>query len=644
MRQPWWILALAVALAPAAHADELAVPSVPGDAQPAETQRTDPVVITATKSETPARELGASVSVVTEEDFRTYHFPTVDEALRPLPGVQIRRSGTLGKTSTIGIRGANPNQVQVLVDGVRVKSPTLGQAELSDLAPELIERIEIIRGPQSALYGADAIGGVVNVITRRGKGPFTASLSQEAGFYDTLISRGSLSGSVGPLDYAAGALHEESNGHFQNDGMDQNAFNAQVGLSLPGESRIGAIVRWNKTDSGLPVKFVCCGPLPIQPFIDHNAEQQSETLIVSLDGRTRPVPWWESRARVSRYENSLGFQDPVDIGYAFDLPCDSQINVERREAEWVNAFHVGRVSTSTVGLEYRHEEGSNRSVCFGAESRFRARSHVYAAFFEQQVRILERLFLSGGVRIEDHSVFGTVITERGGFSWLVGPWGTRLHGSAGTGFRAPTLNDLFFPGFSNVSLQPERSLSWDVGVEQRFWQDRVRAGATFFHTKFQDLIRFLPISTPPFVEVVNVARARAEGVEMTLEVDLLRSLTASVNYTYTDTEDLAADRPLPREPRHRWNVGLVWEPIRALTLWAQVHTWSRQFESEAAGYNSGHTRVDLGGTWRLWERAGWRPALEATLRVQNLLDEAYSEVRGFPALGRMVLAGLRARY
>src|SRR5437588_5097091 len=159
-----------------------------------EVKHAEPVVVTATRTETPAEQLGASVTVITGEEIDTRRYPTVDEALRGVPGVDIRRSGSFGKTSSISIRGANSNQVQVLVDGVRVKSPTLGQVDLSDLSPDLIERIEIIRGPQATLYGADAIGGVVNIITKKGTGPFQASVQQEVGNYDTLQSRFQASG------------------------------------------------------------------------------------------------------------------------------------------------------------------------------------------------------------------------------------------------------------------------------------------------------------------------------------------------------------------------------------------------------------------------------------------------------------------
>ena len=620
-----WLLVLALMAPLAAHAQE--------------PKRVDPVVVTATPVETPAEQLGASVSVVNGEDFQTYHYPTVDEALRSVPGVEIRRSGAYGKTTSVTIRGANANQVQVLVDGLRVKSPTLGQVDLSDISPDLIERIEVIRGAQSTLYGADAIGGVINIITRKGKGgPFQATVQQEVGNYDTLVSRATVYGAWKILNYALSASHFESNGQFQNDETDANAISARIGATLPGNSTLDFVFRYNKNDIGVPVKGVFPGPQPINPIINRNARSQSETTIFSLEGKTRPVEWWETRGRLARYENSAGFQDPVDPGVDFDFPTFSQVNVERREAEWVNSFFIGKWSTSSVGLEHRREIGENHNT-------FRAVSETQSVFFEQQLRFFERLFLTGGFRVEDNSVFGTTTTERGSLAFLIKETGTRLRGSAGTGFRAPTFNDLFFPGFGNPDLQPEKSLSYDFGVDQKLWNNRVRLSLTYFQNNFRNLIACCtPLPTAPFGGPFNVGRARSAGIEFTGEVDVLPNLIASLNYTYTDSENLATDRPLPREPRHRWNIGLTWEPIPKLSLFTQVHVVSEQFEQFGEVYNSGYTRVDIGGTWRILERTGWLQKLELTARIQNLLNEGYAEVRGFPALGINALVGLRASF
>jgi vitamin B12 transporter len=615
--------------------------AVPAPAQ--EATRLDPVIVTGTRLQTPAEQVGATVTVIEGDEIESRHYPTVDDALRTVPGVEIRRSGSFGKTTSISIRGANPNQVQVLVDGVRVKSPTLGQAELTDLAPDMIERIEIIRGPQSTIYGADAIGGVVHIITKRGSGSPTGQVSQEVGNRDTLRSTARLSGAWRGLDYALGASHFESNGLSINDGTNQDAASARVGLALPGDSRVGLAVRYNKTDTGVPVEFEAT-PNPIWPTIDPNTRQESETYTVTVEGRTRPVTWWEGEVRASRYQNTQAFIDPPDPftcpPATFGPPCDfpGRFRVSRHEVEGLSHFHLGRWSTSTFGIEWREERATVQGT-----SAFAPHTETVSGFFEQKFRFFDRLFLSGGVRVEDSSVFGTSTTERGSLAYVIRAWGTRLHGSAGSGFRAPTFNDLFFPGFSNPDLKPEKSFSWDVGVDQRLWNDRVRLGLTYFHHKFTDLIACcVPLPVFPFATTANIGRARSAGIEFVSEVVLLDTLVAALNYTYTDTENLLTDRPLPREPRHRWNGSLTWEPLPRLSLFAAVHAVTRQFETLGGVYNSGHTRVDVGGTWRILERVGALRALELTGRVQNLLDERYAEVRGFPALGIQALVGLRA--
>jgi vitamin B12 transporter len=610
-----------------------------------EPKHSEPVVVTATKIDTPAEQVGAAVTVLTGEEIDTRRYPTVDEALRSVPGVEIRRSGSFGKTSSISIRGANPNQVQVLVDGVRVKSPTTGQAELSDLSPDLIERIEVIRGPQSTIYGADAIGGVVNIITRKGKGPFNAWATQEAGNLDTLRSAAGFTGSYKIFDYAFGAGHFESNGLFINDGTNQDSFNARLGVSLPGNTSIAFAVRWNQTNSGTPIEFVAV-PSPIVPTIDPNTRQESETLVTSLTARTRPVSWWESELRLGRYWNKQAFIDPPDPftcpPITFGPPCDfpGTFKVDRREVEWLNHFHIGTWSTSTFGIEYRHEHADVQGT-----NGFGPTTETVSGLFQQQFRFFDRLFMSAGVRVEDNTAFGTSVTERGSLAFLVKETNTRIRGGAGSGFRAPTFNDLFFPGFSNPSLVPEESFSWDVGVDQKAWSDRVRLGATYFHQRFTELIACCVfLATPPFVTTGNIGRARANGFEFTGEVDLLDNLLASVNYTYTETKNLITGTWLPREPRHRWNVRLAWEPIKKLALWSEVHIVTRQFESLGAVYNSGYTRVDIGGTYRVLERLGHVKAVDLMARIQNVFNEQYAEVRGFPAPGIVGIAGVRVAF
>jgi len=604
-----------------------------------EPEKLEPVVVTATKLEAAPETLGAAVTVIPGEELRAYHYQDLADVLRRVPGLDVQRSGTLGKLTSVRIRGAGPAQIQVLVDGVRVKSPTTGQFDFSDLALENIERIEIVRGPQSTLYGADAIGGVVHVITRRGRGRPSGTLHVEAGTRETFRQRLTVGGAVGPFDFSLGALNQEAGGWLPNDDSEQRAASVRLGLALPREGRLSLAARYSKSAIDLPVDHV----IPERPFFvrDPDAQQQSEQSTVSLQWDQKPVPWYEVHVRVGQMWNNLGFQDPLTPGLD-DAATVSQINTRRREVELLQSVHVGRWTTATLGLEHRDEWAQNRGTFFEEVV-------TRALFVQDELRLFDRLFVTGGVRVEDHETFGTETTPRVSLALLVRETGTRLRGGWGEGFRAPTLNDLFFPGFANPTLKPERSESWDVGLDQRLWRDRLRLGLTYFDNRFENLIQiqFDPALCPPgnpFGCPLNVGRARTRGLEATAEADVLDTLLLSLAYTFTDARDLDLDRPLRRVPRHRWALGLSWDPTPRLNLFAQASVVSSQFESEGFPRNEGHHRVDVGGTWRLTERRGAFPALDLTWRVQNLTDQRYFEVLGFRAPGISVLAGLRATY
>jgi vitamin B12 transporter len=620
-----------------------------------ETKKVEPVVVTATKLEESQEQLGAVVTVITETDLKLYNYGTVGDALRQVPGVEVQRSGGPGKLTDIRIRGTGPQQVQVLVDGMRVKTPTSGTFDFSDLAIDQIERIEILRGPQSTLYGADAIGGVVNIITKRGRGPFSAFASTEAGNYDTLRERAGFSGSSKLFDYAFSGSWFESNGQFRNDGSEERALTGRVGLTLPANGHIGLSLRYNRTATELP--FDGSTPIPTSPFfiLDPNARQQTETTTLSLQWDQKPLEWLEVHARFGQFWQELGFQDPftpadVAAGNSDSADTRAHIDNERREGELLAAFHAGKWNTLTLGGEHRTESGRSRHT-------FSRRIETASALVQDELRLFERLIVSGGWRYDDSSAFGSATTHRAGVAVPVKETGTKVRATWGEGFRAPTINDLFFPGFANPELKPERSESWDAGVDQRFWRDRIRLGATYFENKFRDLIQFesSSVGCPPGTLSgcsVNIGRAWTQGVELTAAVDVLDNLLFTGNYTYVDTKDLATGRQLRRVPHDTYNLGLTWDPIRALSLFVQAHVVSSQFDQafdpvtfeSVRVRNPGYHRIDLGGIHHIVERRGAYPALDFTLRLNNVTDKSYMEVLGFRNLGINVLAGLQARY
>ena len=618
-----------LALAQSAQVTQAPKPEATPPASSQDVKQTDPVVITATKVETPQSHLGAAVTVITDDEVRTFNYAGVEEALRSVPGVEIARSGSLGKTSSIRIRGAGPEQVVVLVDGVRMSSPTQGLTELSELTLDGIDRIEVVRGPQSTLYGADAIGGVVNIITKKGQGPPQASIWVEGGSYGTIREQANVQGSYGGFNYNLSGSRYDTRGRFDNDDSDLTSFNGRIGYDFPWKGELSLAGRYLKLNNDLPI-----GSTNPRTVFDPNSQSQSETYLYTLTYKQPVFTWWDVSLRYSQWWNNSGFQNQPPPGTSF---TNSQIDTRRQEGEFISSFHLGAWNTLTAGYENRAEQAGNRGS-------FRAAIETHSGFLQDEIRLFNRLFVNGGVRYESNSAFGSALTPRVAAALLIPETGTKLRATWGKGFRAPTLNELFFPNFGNPNLQPERSESYDVGFDQKLWQNRIRFGSTFFHNRFSNLIQFVNPPGTFLLSPENVAAAISEGVETYLEVEPLDWVLLWANHTYLKTDDLQTHRPLRRFANNRWNAGVSLTPIERLSLFVQAHVVAKQFESPTQARNPGYHRLDVGGTLRLLGRVGRMDRLELTARIDNITDEQYTETLGFPALGLNALVGLRAYF
>jgi vitamin B12 transporter len=638
-RGTWGVLAMLLWLGSGSAAAEETAQTTPGAAPAApagDVRRADPVVVTATRSEQPLEEIGASVTVVPEEAMRVQEYRAVDEVLRTIPGVQVQTSGSPGKLSTIRIRGANPTQVQVLIDGVRVKSLTSGDFDFADLTLDDVERIEVLRGPQSTLYGADAIGGVVNVITKRGQGPPSALLDFEAGNYETFRERAGVSGSTGPWSYSLGASRVDFQGQFDNDEHNVTSANARVGYALPNKGEVSLTGRFQDGHLGIPFATVF-------PDFDANREQDQQLWLLSLEWRQPWTSMWEHKVRVSAVDETLTLTDEADSAHPFGFTSD--ISSRRLEAEWYHFIKPVRWTTITLGGEYRNEVGE-------VKGSYKETIDSWALVLQDQLTLFDRLYLTAGVRYDGNSAFEDKATARVALSYLLKATDTRLKASWGQGFRAPTFNELFFPAFApcppfgNPNLKPEESNSWDAGVEQHLWERRIRLAATYFRNDYKNLIQ--PTLTDPTnfcFEAQNVGKASSEGVEVEGSVMPVDGLVLALAYTYTDSEDRTTGDPLRRVAPNALSVTATWEPLPGLALSGEVLVMSSQFEAPDLPRNPGYTVVNAAAAYRLpIKRWGSLSNVTLHLRATNILNENYSEVAGFPALGTHVVAGIRATF
>ena len=593
-------------------------------------RRLDPVVVTATMVATPLEQLGATVTVVTGDEITQYNYDRIEDVFRQVPGVQVQTTGTPGKATSLSIRGGGSQRAIVLVDGLRTASPTLGATDLSEITIDSIERIEILRGPQSTLYGADAITGVVNIITKKGQGPATASVWLEGGNYTTFREQVNVQGALGDFNFNVTGSQFNTNGNLPNDDTAQTSSRGGSATTFPGAASCRSRVATRISTSSCPSsRRLPPSSTPMRP---------TTTGLYNLVYKQSIFEWWDVKASVGQWFNNAGFQNRPPPGTDITL---SQIDTQRLQADLISTFTIPKWNTLTLGWEYRSESGTD--VTQGTfPTDFSATLNTLAFFGQDELTLFDRLFLGGGLRWEENSQFGTNLTGRASAALLVKETGSKLRFAWGQGFRAPTINDLFFPGFSNPNLQPEESTSWEIGFDQRLWKDRIRFGATYFNNQFRNLIQFVFDPTTFLFAPQNVGRARIQGMESYANFDPFDWLGFYVTYMYLDATNLDTGGELARVPRNTINTGVTVTPFSRLTLFMQANVLSSQLESSFAGRNPGYFRIDTGGTLLLAGRHGMLNRLEATLRIQNLTNQSYDEVLGFPAPGINALVGLRA--
>jgi vitamin B12 transporter len=600
-------------------------------AEPAATLHEE-IVVSAQADEAPRRRVGSSVTVIGRAEIEARRADSVAELLRSVPGVEVSRSGPPGGNTSAFIRGANSSHTLVLVDGVRVNSPAVGGYDLAALSTDNVERVEVVRGPQSALYGSEAIGGVIAVHTRRGTGGgLEGSAAAEAGTGEShrlaTAWRGGGEGPGGVWDWSLAASQRqfdgvssasEAAGNTEADPFRDTTASGLLGLDLAGGGRAEIAVRTLDSATGLDGFAFGIGPVD-----DPNYRLDRRAVYADLRLETPLTARWTQHLRAGTAREELAATDPDTPFHPF--ATDTVVSDVVTQADLRLAGDRdggGRLAdTLSLGAGFERRAGD-------AAGAFDESVDVASAFAENRLAWRDRLFVTAGARWDDHSVFGAETTWRGTASWLAGG-GARVHGSWGTGFKAPTFNELYFPGFGNPDLEPETSTGWDLGVEVE--RGAWRGDVTAFASDVDNLIDF-DLAT---LRAENVAAARIRGVESQLAwLPSVPGLEARASWTWTDTEDRATGEPLARRPEHRGTLGAVWDPAgrwdAALTLTA------------VAG------RVDSDGTpmedyERLDATAGWRalPRTTVYLRLDNLLDDEAAEVNGFTTPGLVTTLGVR---
>ena len=596
------------------------------------------IVITATRIPTPELDVASSVTVVTADEIAARQERTFAEVLKDIPGLNVVQQGGPGAETSVFMRGTNSNHTKVLVDGIDVSDPSNANAafDFGQLLTQDIERVEVLRGPQSGLYGSDAIGGVINVITRAGAGPMKLSASVEGGSFDSFNQTASVSGSQDAFHYSANIAHLHSGSTpvtpldllapgepRNNDYYDNFTVSGKLGYDVTPDLNLGLVARY--TNTHLHYTGEDYSTFPALPAAQQSASDTDEYYgratahLVALDGgltQTLGVAFTRNRTA------TLQPQIPESLNTG-----------ERVKLDWQGVIRVSSAHSVLLGLEDARDEIS---------APISASMRIASAYVELQSQLGEHWFSALNARYDDNDRFGSKLTYRIAPTWVSSASGTKLKASVGSGFKAPTLSELFqsFPPFffANPDLKPESSVGYDLGIEQGLGGGVVRIGATGFYNRIRDLITTDVTGTT----YANVGRASTDGVEGFVAYQPVKPLTLRLDYTYTEATDEVLHQELLRRPKHKGNLNATWQATDALLLNASVLTVSswvdgnRDFSIprlDAPGY----TTVNLAASFDLSRQ------LAVFGRIDNLFDRHYENPVGFlqPRIG--VFAGIRAK-
>lgn len=640
----------------------------------ADTVRLAPVVVTATRVPLRLPVQTAGVTVLAGAELRARGIVTVAQALRETPGAAIVQSGSAGGVTSLFLRGGESRYAKVLVDGIPVNQPG-GAIDLATLTTDNVERIEIVRGPVSVLYGSDAMTGVVQIFTRRGDGPATPQLSVRGGSYGSFDGDVGVHGGSTRLGYSLDAAHHRTAGIYGDSLVSAGPVERRIDNSFRNTVLSGALraAPDSLTDARLTARytdgryhFPTDGNGAVNPF--QNAFTQNRQTLVGLDAGRRLLARLEGRVALTANEQRVDAADlPTSAADTSRFYRQSSDQYYRRAADARANFFATSHQAVTVGTEYAMQgQRTSGSSVFGRGAlapspTADASRHNVAGYAQWIGGVADALSYTLSGRIDDNSRFGTFTTGRAALGYAFAT-GTRLRASAGNAFKEPDFaqNTINAPySLPNRDLRPERSLAYEAGAEQSLAGGRVLVSAAYFDQRFRDLIQYRGIRKgAPRADssnYVNVAAATARGAEFGATLRALPALEITGSYTRLRTRvtnpgtasTFAAGKSLIRRPdRSASGTARFFLPAAATLAVTTTYVGARDDYDFA---NFPFTRVRLGGyaTSDLSAelpvaRAGaYRVPVTLTFRGENIFDRTYEPVRGYRPLGRTLFVGAR---
>ncbi len=616
------------------------------------------IVVIGTPLPRAAEAMGASVTVIEGQELRQRGVTRVLDALREVPGVSIVQVGSFGALSSLFMRGGESDYVQVLMDGVQLNQPG-GSFDFSGLTTESIERIEVLRGPASSLYGSDAMGGVIHIITRSGSGALRGSVAFRTGSFGRKDWTGDLTGGGERLSYGFSLSRHETDGILEfNNQFENTVLSGSVRFAPDERTLVELSSRFGGREYHFPTDFA-------GNVVDQNAFSFSDEVSLGLRVHRRVSDHVELETTISGYDVDGGIDDRVDsLADTLGFFALSSLDVLRRTKVDVKShMRLGTTSLATVGVEFGRQAQRSFSESqgqFGPSSSQSEHQRWNRAAYGHIVTSSGPISFNAGGRLDDNERFGRSTSWQAAASFSYGSSG-RIRAAAGRGIKEPTFFENFATGFArgNPELDPERSSSWEIGFEQGILGRAFSVSATYFDQVFEDLIQYtFSPPDPSDANFFNVARANARGVEWGATARV-GEFTVSVDATWLDTEvvDSGFDEgpgatfvegeALMRRPRTTLAGAASYQIGDRAVLNASFlrlgDRADRDFSTFPATPVTLHeySVFDLGAEVTVVEAEGGLPGFALTVRGENLFDASYEEAFGFTAPGRGLYVGGR---
>jgi vitamin B12 transporter len=616
------------------------------------------IVVTATRYPVSPDSVGVTVTVLRGEDLRAQGIRSVGDALRQVPGAQVAQGGGFGAQTSLFLRGGESDYVKVLVDGVAVNQPG-GAYDFANLTTDNVERIEVVRGPGSVLYGSDAISGVVQIVTREGREGTAVSAAGEGGTYGSFRWEADALGGGETVGWSAAVSRRTTDGIYDFNSDYHNTV-ASGRLRARADGRTGVTLSGRFADGTFhfPTDFTGAPT-------DRNQFNSERTTTLALDLTHRFSDAVEGQLLVGRHAANNEFVNPPDSATDFNGFSDSRIDTRRWTAEGRSQVRLPAGIRGLAGVSLDHERQANfqRSAAEDPLTRIDPSPERtnWGFFLQGSAKPVTRLQLTAGGRLDQNERFGSFWTYRTSALAFVTPT-TRLRASVGTGFKEPSFFDNFATGFAtgNPDLRPERTFSVEGGVTQEVPRAGITLSVTGFAQRFRDLIQFtFAAPSPGAPNFFNVAAAKVSGAEIGVKLRPIAGLEAEAAYTrlHTEVTDAGFDsgedatfvngQPLLRRPDDMLTFGLRSALTRRGRFGAVLTVVGSREDVRFAAFPDPSRRVtlpsyatlDLSGSVVVLLPRGNVPGLDLTARVENLFDKSYGQAANYRSPGRTILVG-----